>query len=98
MPVLSSGALTFRGDLSYRSRTDFAVNNLDRAAQSGYGLLNGRVTWNSSKQDWQVSFFVTNITDKKYIVSVLDFYDALGSIEKSYARPREWGFTVKRTF
>jgi len=94
----SIGGITVRGDLAYRSRTDFAVNNLDRAAQSGYALLNGRVTWNSSKQDWQVSFFVTNITDKKYVVSVLDFYDSLGSLEKSYARPREWGFTVKRTF
>ena len=94
----SSGSLTFRGDLSYRSRTDFAVNNLDRDSQAAYALLNGRVTWNSAEQNWQFSAFVTNITNKKYVVSVLDFYDSLGGIEKSYARPREWGFTVKRTF
>ena len=94
----SSGSLSFRGDLSYRSRTDFAVNNLDRDSQAAYALLNGRVTWKSAEQDWQFTAFVTNITNKKYVVSILDFYDSLGGIEKSYARPREWGLTVKRTF
>ena len=94
----NAGSLTLRGDLSYRSRTDFAVNNLDRAAQPAYAIVNTRLTWQSPRQNWQVALFVTNLTNKKYFVSVLDFYDSLGGIEKSYARPREWGISLKRTF
>jgi len=94
----SGAALTFRGDLSYQSETHFNVNNAPTGVESGYSVFDARITWDSPNEDWSISLLGTNLTDELYKVSVLDFTTNLGSLEWGYARPREYGISVKRHF
>jgi iron complex outermembrane recepter protein len=96
---LSGGSsLQARADWSVQSRVFFAANNAPRASQAGYGTVDARITWNSSDDTWSTSVFGTNLTDKVYRVSVLDFFDSLGSVEAGYGRPREYGISIRRKF
>ncbi|PCI52489.1 MAG: hypothetical protein COB36_14940 [Alphaproteobacteria bacterium] len=91
------GALTIRGDINYRSRTFNDPQNASSIIQDGYALLNGRITWDSTDENWQVAFFVLNITDKLYFTSAEDV-PAFGLRNAIYGRPREWGVSVSRSF
>lgn len=91
------GQLTIRGDVNYRSRTFNDPQNTIEIAQKGYTLLNGRVTWDSADENWQVAFFVLNITDKEYFTSA-ESIPAFGFRNAVYGRPREWGVSVSRSF
>lgn len=92
------GNLTLRSDLAWQSRDHFTQNNFKRASQGAYGVLNARGTWVSADGDWELSVSGTNLTNKLYKVSVLDFMDSLGGIQYGYARPREFAVSVKKRF
>jgi iron complex outermembrane receptor protein len=91
------GQLTVRGDLNYRSSTLNDPQNALEIEQEGYALLNGRMTWESADENWQVAFFVLNITDKLYFTSA-ENVPAFGVRNVIYGRPREWGVSVSRSF
>lgn len=92
------GEFTARLDYAWQSLDHFTQNNFDRSTQSAYGVLNARATWVSADDDWEVSVYGTNLTDKLYRVSVLDFMDSLGGIQYGFARPREFAVSVKKRF
>ena len=92
------GRFTVRGDISFRSKTNFTQNNFQRANQGAYYLLNARGTWTSPGGDWEVDLAGTNINNKLYKVSVLDFMDSLGGIEYGFGNPREWSVSIKKHF
>jgi iron complex outermembrane receptor protein len=92
------GNVILRADLAWQSRDHFTQNNYRRSTQGAYGVLNARGTWVSANEDWEVTLSGTNLTDKLYKVSVLDFMDSLGGIQYGYARPREFAVSVKRRF
>lgn len=92
------GSLTVRGDLAWQSRDHFTQNNFKRSTQGAYGVFNARGTWVSPDEDWEVTLSGTNLNDKLYKVSVLDFMDSLGGIQYGYARPREFALSIKKRF
>lgn len=91
------GMLTIRGDLNHRGMTFNDPQNSLSIAQPAYTLLNGRVTWDSEDENWQVAFYVQNITDKVYFTSA-EYIPAFGVRTAVYGRPREWGMSVSRSF
>lgn len=92
------GKFTVRGDVQYQSETNFTQNNFKRASQGEYYVLNARGTWVSPTEDWEVSLAGTNINNRLYKISVLDFMDSLGGIQYGYARPREFSVSIKKRF
>jgi iron complex outermembrane receptor protein len=93
------GMLTPRLDLSYQSSeftnpiNDPAWNQID-----AYTVLNGKLTWQDKSGNWQASLAVTNLTDKLYYLTLFDLHTSTGYVNAQPAMPREWIFTVKRTF
>lgn len=95
--VLPVGDVAVRADLVYRDEQYRDAVNTPELKSDSYTLLNGRVTWTSNDERWELAGFVTNITDEIYVtngVSVL----GLGYVEAYYSRPREWGVSITMNF
>jgi iron complex outermembrane receptor protein len=95
--VLPVGDVAVRADLVYRDEQYRDAVNTPELKSDAYTLLNGRVTWTSNDERWELAGFVTNITDEIYVtngVSVL----GLGYVEAYYSRPREWGVSLTMNF
>ncbi len=93
----ASGDIALRADMIYRDDQYRDAVNTPELKADAYTLWNGRVTWTSSDDRWEVAGFVTNITDEIFVtngVSVL----GLGYVEAYYSRPREWGLSVTMNF
>ncbi|OYQ35004.1 TonB-dependent receptor [Niveispirillum lacus] len=89
--------LSLRGDLSAYSKFYNDVANTELVAQSGYGIVNSRLTYTSPDESWTLALFATNVTDRRYFVSG-NASGAFGLAEVSYGRPREWGVTLGAKF
>lgn len=70
--------------------------------QSAYGLLNARLTFDRERSGLSVSFFGTNLTDKRYFVGGFDDATspapALGLAYIHMGAPREWGVSAELRF
>ena len=66
--------------------------------QSGYSLVNARLTWDSSNRNWEVALSAKNLTNKVYFYGKLSLVALLGREQGNVAPPREWMLTVRRNF
>jgi iron complex outermembrane receptor protein len=64
---ISFGTVSLRGDYSYRSLQYFDYTNSPILAQAGYGLLNGKLSFLTPDEHWELAVSVQNATDKRYI-------------------------------
>jgi iron complex outermembrane receptor protein len=92
------GSLTPRLDLSHRSSVFSNAVNAPTNFIGGYELANGRLTYRSPDEDWDVSLEVTNLFDTYYLQSSFDLSGVSGFTSAVPARPREWALTVTRRF
>ncbi|MGE5722944.1 MAG: TonB-dependent receptor [Sphingomonadales bacterium] len=109
------GGLSFRIDGDYQSHvyteainldptpiTNPATGNTQIASNriNGYFLANGRITWKSDENDWQVALEVQNIFNKYYYTHLFDQHanSSSSTISASPGLPRTWAITVKKTF
>lgn len=97
IPLGSFGDFRTYINYSYKSRVEHNIPNNPFFRQSGYGLVNARLTWMAPGEDWEVSVFATNLTDEEYVLATTDFA-GLGFIDAQYAVPREWGISAKWRF
>ncbi|MCW2368172.1 TonB-dependent receptor [Sphingobium sp. B11D3D] len=94
----SAGSITPRLDWSWRSRQQtLTVQNNVLSYLPSYGLLNGRIAWNSADDDWQLALQVTNITNKLYWTGIGPNNNS-GTVAANPGMPREWSLSLKRTF
>lgn len=64
-----------------------------------YTIVNGRLTWTSPEDTWDVALEVTNLTDEVYyLTKFFDQFQSSGTISGSVAPPRMWAVTVRRNF
>ena len=102
----NKGTLSPRIDVSYQSEVAGGASRPAAgtpSAQFGnvpeFTLANARLTWRAPREDWQVSFAVTNLFDKYYFLTNFDLSGAgAGLITGSPARPREWMLSVRKNF
>ncbi len=93
------GSLTPRIDASYQSSeytnpiNDPAWNQI--AART---VLNGRITYRAPVGGWSAWLEVTNLTNKLYYLTLFDLHSSAGYVNGQPAMPREWSFTIKKTF
>jgi iron complex outermembrane receptor protein len=98
-PLGNWGTLTPRLDLSYQdSFFSSAINSPPFNSVASYTLLNGRVTWRSSDEDWQLALEVTNMTDELYYLGIFDNRGSSKAIQGQPAPPAQWAVTLKRSF
>lgn len=69
LPISSSAAISFGGDVNWRSRIYFnAVAQQDLLQeQGGYALVNARVNLRLGKGAWSIGAYANNLTDKRYV-------------------------------
>jgi iron complex outermembrane recepter protein len=90
------GSVTPRIDASYQSTTYFTTNN--QGVQDGYTLLNGRITWMSTSNNWEVALFGNNLSDEGYFNGKLSLVGFFGREQGNPGMPRTWGLSFKRNF
>ncbi len=92
------GELTARLDWVRKSRIYHDALNSPHVVQSGYGILNARLSLEFDDDKWVLSVFGTNLQDKHYILAGTDFLESLGFAEVAYARPKELGASLQYNF
>jgi iron complex outermembrane receptor protein len=93
---LTRGSITPRLDTVYQSKIYFATNN--QGAQDSYALLNGRLTWASSENTWELALIGQNLTDEEYFNGKLSLVGFFGREQGNPGLPRTWGLSFKRNF
>ena len=95
----SAGDLTPRVDASYQSDLHTLAANRPTNLIEGYTVANARLTWVNRGDDLQISGEVTNLFDKYYYATVLDYtLSGAGLTMGQPGRPREWAVTLKKSF
>lgn len=94
----AGGKIVARLDGTYRSKTYKEANNVEAIAQRPYALLNGRVAYTMPNDKVAFAAYVTNLTDKRYIVSAIDVASTFSMYEAYFGRPREVGGEISVRF
>jgi iron complex outermembrane receptor protein len=92
----AGGTITPRIDAQYQSTIYFTTNN--GGQQEAYWLLNGRLTWLSPDEDWEVAVYGRNLTEEEYFSGKLSLVGFFGREQGNPGAPREWGVTFTRNF
>lgn len=98
VPLSAQNSLELRTDLVYKSRAYLDPTNVVELRQDGYALVNARITFRNGSNGWDISGFVTNLTDKSYLVGGVSAQSSFGHVEGYFGRPREWGITARKRF
>ncbi len=85
----SAGRAVIQGDWAYRSTTFKDAINSQALRQPGYSVFNASATF-YGHQGLNLTAGVTNLSDKRYIVSGFADLNVIGAAYAVYARPREW--------
>ena len=108
------GALTFRGNLSWKYTTSYNTGSDLHPVkeQDGFSLVNGRVGIGSEDGRWTVELFANNLFDQEYIqvafngpfqVDTSNPYnqaadDNISTYDAFLGAPRTWGVTLRSKF
>ena len=96
---LGHGSLTLRGDYAWQDRIFFTAYNLPTVAQDDFGLLNGRVTYESAGGGWQVAAFINNASNTKALTNAVITGQVYGGIViGNLLPPRTFGMEVSFSF
>ncbi|MEO9918800.1 MAG: TonB-dependent receptor [Parasphingorhabdus sp.] len=96
-PVIAGGALTFRADLSYKSRIFFREFGNNADSQPGYALVDASVTWRSEDERFSVRAFGRNLTGKDYFQSLASS-SSTGTRFVTWGSPRQVGLELGLNF
>ncbi|WP_417594644.1 TonB-dependent receptor [Parasphingorhabdus sp.] len=89
------GTMSAVGDFVYLDDHYFDIANSDVVKQKGYLVGNLRLSYRTLDERWELSAFVDNIGDKSYATWAYDIAAFAGVIEKTYAKPRWWGVSLR---
>jgi iron complex outermembrane receptor protein len=97
----NAGSLTGRVDWSYQSLVFFDLANTPQGAQSGYGLVNGRLQWDDANSKWSIALEVRNAANKLYYsfkTPTLNSDGTLFNVTGTPGMPRTEFVTLTRKF
>ena len=93
------GRVYYNADSMFSGGANGANGLPDYRYQSGFGLLNGRLSAKFDDAQLEVAVFAKNITKKQYVAFNLDITNtALGFVTYVPSEPRTWGVEVTKTF
>lgn len=98
VPLSDQSAFVFRGNWSYTSELFNDILNSQALLRDGLHLLGAGASF--EKDDWVFSFTGNNLTNEEYIIAGNDetAQAQFGYTQATFARPREWWFTIRRAF
>jgi iron complex outermembrane receptor protein len=94
LPLAGGASIPFNLTYSYKSEFDFDLipgdrnNRVDEYRHDSYQLLNARVAYTSSNEDWSVALWGNNLTDEEYFDEVVAFATA---VRATVGAPRTYG-------
>ncbi len=89
------GNVSIQGDFHYRSKHIFDLGGAPYSSESGYWIVNTRVSYVTENERWEGSFFVDNVFDEEYRSVSFDLAGAFGHIGNYYGKPRWIGGSIK---
>jgi len=93
-----TGTVSLRFDGNYQGSMYTEAFNTAESKVDSYFLGNGRITYKSENDKWQVSLEVANIFNKYYMLTVSDISKSIGQVTGQPGMPRTWAISVKRNF
>jgi iron complex outermembrane receptor protein len=98
-PAWLSGWITPRLQYSYQSSVNYIGPELPQAKQSGFGLLDARLSYDFNEDRTQVALWAKNLTDEEYFGQVLaSATSTIGHMVRYYERPRTFGAEIMYRF
>lgn len=97
-PLFSDSQLVTSVDYAWTAKQYSAVTIGDTVELPSYGVLNGRLEYQSAGDRWSIALYGTNLTNKFYLVGGTNFGWTTGATELDPARPREYGVEGKVKF
>ena len=98
VPVDDDSDFIMRANWSYTSGLFNDVLNSEALRRDDLHLLGASLTYTQS--DWELSISGKNLTDEEYIIAGNDetAQGQVGYAQATFARPREWWVTLRRSF
>jgi iron complex outermembrane receptor protein len=93
VPLAGAGTLTFQADFNYQDEVYFDSLNNPLLSEDDYWLYNGRVSWTSADERWEVAAWGRNLGDEEYLVYAFDL-SFLGFHERMLGSPRSFGIEL----
>jgi iron complex outermembrane recepter protein len=93
-----AGTLTPRLDWSYQAAFHSQPGNHAVNRVPNYYVLNGRLSWQSTDEKWNVAFEGSNLTNEVYYLTFFDNRTSTQNVFGQVAAPRQWAVTLKRSF
>lgn len=97
LPVIAGGSLTFRGDLSFKSRIFFREFGDVRDSQESNTVLNASIQWTSENGNYSVRAYGRNLTNEVYYSSLAQT-SFLGNRFATWGAPRQYGVELRARF
>ncbi len=89
---------TWQDDIWFTTNPVAGIVNEQDGRQPAYGVVNARVTWESSNSSWSSSLYALNLTDEYYFYGKLSLLGNSGREQGNPAPPREVGLSVRFNF
>ena len=91
-------SMTLQWDASYVSRRYASIDNNAATLIRGSFVHNARVTFDLHDADIELAAFVSNISDVDRENFIYDLTATGGYLVRSYAKPRTWGVSARKSF
>jgi iron complex outermembrane receptor protein len=88
------GTLNPRIDYSYQTEVFLDPQALDLISMPAYWYLDLRLAFLTPDEDLEVAFWMSNVTDKQYLVDVFDLSREFNEVLQVWGEPRMMGVTV----
>ena len=92
------GTLIPRVDWSFKDKVYFGPANAEMVSQEALWLWNFRAIYKTPMENFELSFWVENLTDQAYTVDVFNLARLRGAILHAIGDPRTYGLTAKVSF
>jgi iron complex outermembrane receptor protein len=101
-----SGSLTPRIDVNFEDDFNRNADNVDAVTEARdiFGhidsrvLVNGRLTYRSADENWEIALEGKNLTNKLYYSDIFDNRGSTQSVQGSPGMPRTFAVTLKHNF
>lgn len=100
VPIERFGDVSFGAEYIMRGESYLTVDNIDDGRVAPYGLLNGRISFEPTGQNWRFSIWGENLTDEVYKTRLFDLYgqDLIGQRFIVLGDPRTYGVELRLSY
>ena len=97
-PTWADGVLSPRVDWSYQSEMSLIGPEVESALQTGYNLLNARLSYTFWDDQLMVALWTQNLLDENRFDSVTPIISSYGVTTRFFQMPRTYGGEIRYSF